>query len=185
VNSDRVAPGRTSEPWSALVGVLLSALYLWVITWLALSVLLPVLILGWSPVAISSGSMEPTIRTGDVILASEPEHPLKPGQVITFVDAARSGQLVTHRIHSVDDSGAYRTKGDANASPDSTLVAPDDVVGRGRVLVPMAGLPRMWFDTQPGLLAVVAGTTAVTALVVMGPRRRSAEGPAEVVGTAV
>jgi signal peptidase I len=173
VEPDSVVVERSTERWSALGGVLLSALYLWIVVWLALAVVVPAVAFGWQPLAIVSGSMSPTIRVGDVVLSAEADHPLRPGNVITFADPTRDGQLVTHRIVAVDDEGAYRTRGDANASADSALVRPEDVVGQGRVLVPMVGLPTIWGAEQPWLLGLAGAATLAAALVVLGPRRRT------------
>lgn len=54
------------------------------------------------------------------------------------------GALVTHRSDAVLPDGTYRTKGDANRSPDSTPIAPGDVVRQGRMLVPFIALPVAW-----------------------------------------
>ena len=74
--------------------------------------------------------------------------------------------VVTHRIESVDGSG-YATRGDANQSRDSEVTAPEDVLGLGRVLVKFAGLPWVWYHSQPWLylalfiVSLVFGSWAV------------------------
>jgi signal peptidase I len=158
----------TTERWSALAGLLLSALFLWLVTWLALAVLVPTLALGWQPHAIVSGSMEPTIRTGDVVLTRPADHPVDPGRVITFADPARPGVLITHRVIAVDEAGHYRTQGDANADEDSTPVPPDLVRGSGRLLVPLAGLPLLWASDQPLLFGAFVVAALAALLVVVG-----------------
>jgi signal peptidase I len=111
---------------------------------LAVLPLVAILVPGWRPVTIVSGSMEPSIARGDVLLVTEPpEDLLGPGTVVVFEDPARDG-LVTHRVVRVDENGNYVTKGDANEGADSTPVPPDQVVGVGRVLVPLAGYPAVW-----------------------------------------
>jgi len=58
------------------------------------------------------------------------------------------GTRVTHRVTGVEFDGdtvvGYRTKGDANQSADSTIVPVENVYGAGRLVVPYAGLPRVW-----------------------------------------
>lgn len=165
------APHVTEEPttdrWSALGGVLLSALYLWVVLWLLLAVLVPSIGLGWRPVVITSGSMAPLIRPGDVVLSAEAVA-VEPGQVITYEDPARDGTLTTHRIVSVDDDGSIRTQGDANPTPDSTVVPPENVLGRGRLLVPLVGLPLLWLSGGAVLFGLWVVVTAVSVAVVAG-----------------
>ena len=51
---------------------------------------------------------------------------------------------MTHRILAVTPNGEYITKGDSNERRDSTPISPGDVVGVGRVLVPIVGLPMVW-----------------------------------------
>ncbi len=80
---------------------------------------------------VSSGSMEPTLPTGSLILARKPRDPnqLVPGDIVTF---RSSGSLVTHRIIEVleDDEGvSYRTKGDNPINdPDLERLFPENVI---------------------------------------------------------
>jgi signal peptidase I len=112
--------------------------------WLALWAIVPAVGWSWSSVVITSGSMLPSIAPGDVVVAAPDDgHGLAPGTVVVFHDPARPG-LVTHRIVAVNDDGTYQTKGDANRVNDSTLLTPGQVVGVGRIMVPLVGLPAMW-----------------------------------------
>lgn len=120
-----------------------------VLLWVSLAVwaALPALI-GWRPVAIVSGSMGPAIRRGDVVVVAPHDGaPLGPGSVITFQDPAGSGH-VTHRVVGLDSSGFYLTKGDGNSVADSTPIDPGTVVGVGRLLVPVIGLPVVWASEE-------------------------------------
>lgn len=133
------------------VAELLASFYLWLLLWLVVWAALPALLLGWQPVLITSGSMGPTISPGDVVLLADPpaeDELLAPGTVITFDDPTLPGGLITHRIDGVREDGMYRTRGDANASPDSNPVPHEDVVGVGRMLVPLVGLPVQWLRTD-------------------------------------
>ncbi len=85
---------------------------------------------------IVTGSMEPTIPVGSLIVVKLDEDTLyEVGEVITFVsqDAAISGYANTHRVVAVEeiDGGTYyTTKGDANNSADTLLVPQEDVIGK-------------------------------------------------------
>lgn len=172
-----VLPARTSPRTAGVtLAELLSSFYLWVLLWLVAWVAIPALALGWQPVLITSGSMGPTISPGDLVLISP--HPedgfLDQGTVITYRDRGRGDALVTHRIDGVREDGLYRTRGDANESPDDTPVRPDDVVGQGRLLVPLVGLPLLWLRTDLLALGLFSlGTLA--AVVVAGASHRAGE----------
>lgn len=136
-----VVPTAHTLVAAASLGYLAAAA--WLLWWVLLAAVVP----AWTPVVITSGSMAPSIRTGDVVVAADvARSDLDVGAVIVFGD--RSGALTTHRIASVGDDGTYRTKGDANVVEDSAGVAPDHVVGRGRLLVPAVGWPLVWFGQR-------------------------------------
>ena len=140
------------------VGVL-ALLQIYMFVTMALVVILSTIAFGWTSVVITSGSMSPTISTGDVVLASPHNGGgLSPGTVVVFYDPARPG-LVTHRIDSVNPDGSYVTKGDANTTSDSTPLEPEEIVGVGRTLVPWIGRP---------LAAFWAGKWATVAIWVVG-----------------
>lgn len=90
-------------------------------------------VLGYQLKTVLSGSMEPEFKTGSIIVV-EPGGDMtgfQSGDVITFVE--EDGKLITHRVIEVVNSGEhvmYRTKGDNNASPDSSLVLSDNVVAQ-------------------------------------------------------
>lgn len=99
-------------------------------------------LLGYQLFEIQSGSMEPTLSVGSIIVTKKPNNPteLQVGDVVTF--ESLSGSLVTHRILEVlkeaDGSVAYRTKGDnPKNSPDQDLLTPDRVVGEMLLKIPL------------------------------------------------
>lgn len=101
------------------------------------------LALGWQPSVVLSGSMEPAIRTGDVVVTREvPAAQLRPGHVL-LADSG-DGRRLLHRFDSTDDDGGIVLRGDANESPDSTPVAAEAVHGVGVLRVPWVGLPYAW-----------------------------------------
>jgi len=94
---------------------------------------------GYSVLHIKSGSMEPSIMTGDIILVRQTDpDDLEVGDVITFRMWVESGGVsmlttVTHRIQSATGEGENRTfttKGDANNVADAWTVTADQLVGR-------------------------------------------------------
>lgn len=161
----------TTKRWFALGGVLVSSLHLWLLVWLLFAVVVPALLFGWQPLVISSGSMEPVIRAGDVVLAEPaPEGSIAPGDVITYEDPMRGGSLVSHRVLSVEREGLFWTRGDANQVTDSVPVPVGSVLGRGRLLVPFVGLPVLWLTENPLLLAAWSLATVASGYVLVGSR---------------
>lgn len=116
-----------------LAGSYLLTMLLWVV--------IPVLVFGWAPMVVKSGSMSPAIDAGDVVLFEAVSEPVGPGTIIAFESR---GEVMVHRVVEVGSDGAYTTRGDANAANDSTQVGPEQVLGKGRLLVPHVGLPRVW-----------------------------------------
>lgn len=153
---------------------LLASFYLWLVLWLVVWAAVPALLIGWQPILITSGSMGPNISSGDLVLISEPptDELLAQGTVITFHDPAVPGGLITHRIDGVREDGMYRTRGDANEAPDPTPVDHDDVVGVGRLLVPLVGLPVHWLRVDVVGFWLFLGAT-MAAVVVAGSTHRA------------
>lgn len=97
---------------------------------------------------VRSGSMEPTIMTGDVIILSA-DTTLALDKIITFRDAEQ--RTVTHRVTAADPErpGAFRTKGDNNQTDDPLSITEDQVVGSYVTRIPLLGY--LFAATQSGL----------------------------------
>jgi signal peptidase I len=95
--------------------------------------------LGWRPVVVVSGSMEPHVHPGDVVLVDPGLRVPTPGQVVLVRDPTTSTGSKLHRLVRRDAQGRLITKGDANPTEDTTPVPPSDVEGVARLLVPAAG----------------------------------------------
>ena len=128
----------------------------------------------WSSYVVRSGSMEPSIAVGDVVVAtpfsSAEEMPL--GRVVIFPNPARSaaGDLLVHRVVERLPGGEYATAGDANASHDPSPITGDDVVARGAILVPFVGRPMVWFEERRLLPLLLWATVTALVLLVAGRR---------------
>jgi len=101
------------------------------------------LVAGYKPVEVYSGSMVPTLRVGSIAfdrpVAGES---VRVGDVITFQDPYSRGRLVTHRVVRIFHTKhglAYRTKGDANATRDPWTIRLPEKVGRVAFSVPYLG----------------------------------------------
>lgn len=93
----------------------------------------PAVLFGRSIVKVVSGSMEPSIHSGDYIIIEKTDcSELKAGDIICFYshDSAIYGMLNTHRIVRILDDGSFVTKGDANSAEDPSTVTSDTIVGK-------------------------------------------------------
>lgn len=122
-------------------------LFSWVITCL-ISICIIWFAVGVFPIypsVIATGSMEPMIKPGDIILVDkitdvEEINNLKINDVIQF---KRDGILISHRIIEIKDDDEeglqFKTKGDNNSVSDPNLVKPQDVKGTIKYIVPKIG----------------------------------------------
>lgn len=112
---------------------------------------------------VLSGSMEPVMSPGDVIIVDGVSAAaVQQGDVITY--GGGDGETpTTHRVIEVverDDGVAFRTKGDANEDPDGQLVTPDQVNGRVLtyagylIVIPYIGYGIQFMQTSTGFVAL-------------------------------
>lgn len=105
---------------------------------------------------VMSGSMEPTIPTGSLLLVKQtPLNKIKAGDVITF---SQGPSLVTHRATSIGTDYVL-TQGDNNNTPDGEPVK--KIKGKVLYFLPKVG---RWFvigQTKIGLLAITYTLVAI------------------------
>jgi signal peptidase I len=116
------------------------------------------------PLTVLSGSMEPELGAGDVVLArSIPALEARPGDVVTFrAPPAMAGgggrPLITHRVRSIEARAGkvvFVTKGDANNSVERWQIDADEDVSRATVRVPMLGHGLAFAGSQAGIVLLV------------------------------
>lgn len=162
------------DGWVRFSLMLLSRGYLTVMATLAVIALLPAL-LGWRPMIVLSGSMEPTISVGDIVALSDvpADQSYGDGMVVAF-DSVTVGDepiIKMHRIVQTTDEG-FVTQGDANEDRDSGIRTENDMHGAGRLLIPYIGLPVYWMGRDAlALTAWILGTLVAVALAVPSPSR--------------
>lgn len=85
---------------------------------------------GYKAFVIASGSMEPTLEVGDIVITKKAkQEEIKKGDIITFVD---NGYTITHRMVDIvekEGNTYYQTKGDNNSTNDPNLVKYNDIEG--------------------------------------------------------
>lgn len=108
---------------------------------------------GNSALIVRSGSMEPTIRVGDLVVI-KPASEYLVGDVISFTAGPDNKTVITHRVSEVKD-GVYQTKGDANSEPDNFTVETKHILGRQWTVVPFIGKVLALAKTRAGFLSLI------------------------------
>ena len=123
---------------------------------------------GRQTIIIGGESMEPSIHIGSaIIVAPVAAADLRVGDVVSL-RAGDDNSLFTHRIVEVVDQpdGRWiRTKGDANSSPDPTLVHASAVEGRVQLAIPLAGYLIALLSIPTGVLFLIGLAATLLAAV--------------------
>ncbi len=135
---------------------------------LSLWIFLPWGFLGWSPTLVTSGSMEPLVTPGDVVMIRPvTAEEILPNTVVLY-DRPDTGRVL-HRILEQLPDGTFRTGGDANAVPDSAFVHVEDIEGAAVLAVPWVGRPALWF-AQGHYALLGVGAVMLLVVVRLAPR---------------
>ena len=96
--------------------------------------------LGIKTYVIISGSMEPNINIGDIVITKEKEKDLQIGDIISY---RKGHSVITHRISQINknENGdiTYKTKGDNNNTEDSEDILSGDIEGKVVKIIPKLG----------------------------------------------
>ena len=120
-------------------------------------------VFGFKPFIVLSGSMEPEIHKGDMILTKNinPAE-LKKDDVLAFRDAENT--VTTHRIIDIVENDGVKyfiTKGDNNSSQDKNLVEYEDVEGIYLFHFPGVGSIMASLSEPTTVLILVMGITLI------------------------
>ena len=125
------------------------------------------LLKGYKPLIVLSGSMEPTLKVGSVVLVHKvnPDD-IRVGDIITFSPSVDLNKpqpaeqtLTTHRVVRINDGNgvrAFETKGDANNDFDAGQVSESSVVGKAGLCIPYLGYISNYLHGKPALILLVA-----------------------------
>jgi signal peptidase I len=134
-------------------------------------------LLGFRPLVISSGSMRPTLQIGDVIVTRWVHaDQLRTGDIVSFDDRGSAGELITHRVRTVVADGdriRVETRGDANTISEIWEVPRRTLLRRTVLDVPSIGGIASGFGSPPVRDGLFAGGAALTGGVVYVGVRRS------------
>lgn len=111
---------------------------------------------------IISPSMTPNINVYDIVIDErlDAKDELKVGDVITFISTSSisNGMTITHRIVDIIESEEglkYKTKGDANLTPDYALVTRDKIMGKVKFRIPQLGRIQFFLSSKGGWLFII------------------------------
>ena len=127
-------------------------------------------LIGLTPYAVLTGSMEPELPVGSLIFVrSVDPADIQVGDDITF--KLQSGSLATHQVWKVDTAAqTFYTQGIANKDQDGNImhdgapVAWSNVVGSPVFCIPYLGYINRFCTTPPGMYILVAAVALVIAV---------------------
>lgn len=158
------------EPFRRAIGIVL---------WLPIGFAVAMLLAAAAPLAVGdqsfvvqSGSMTPTIRTGDVVVVEPIQAAeVRVGDIITFRNPDDNSQLLTHRAVAVEESGkglAITTQGDANSGRENWKIKADGELGQVLYRVPWLGFPVSWIGSPGGRIGLVVIPAFLLGLSLLG-----------------
>lgn len=115
---------------------------------------------------VQSGSMEPSIRTGSIVVIYQTGN-YEVGDIITFFFSPNDTIPTTHRVTAVlerDGATWFETKGDANKNTDPRAIPAAAVIGEVIVSAPFVGYV-LDFAKQPIGFAVIIGIPALLIII--------------------
>lgn len=120
---------------------------------------------------IISPSMEPNINVYDVVVTTKVTDfsTIKEGDVITFVSNSSLGDglTITHRVKTVlatENGIKFRTQGDNNPIPDSSLVNEENVLGKVAFKIPWIGHIQFLLQSKGGWLFALLIPAAIVVI---------------------
>ena len=113
------------------------------------------LVFGYGNAIIITGSMEPAIMPGDMIILHK-QSDYKTGDVVTYQG---NNTPITHRIVGIVPGG-YITQGDANNMDDGEI-DPIRIIGKVVKTIPNIGGAILFFQSPFGMLVLIVGLFAM------------------------
>ncbi len=112
---------------------------------------------GYRPLIVLSGSMEPQILPGDIVVTRDvPADTLKEGDIVSYLQGSA---IITHRIVRIDEAAGvktFQTKGDNNNTVDDSTLSADMLQGKFLYRIPRLGHVAMFLQTPIGMILFIA-----------------------------
>ncbi len=127
--------------------------------------------LGITSFTVLTGSMEPTIPVGSLVMAKYTEPvTLQSGDIVVFYDGV-DPLPITHRLVTNDtDKGLITTQGDANDAPDPMVTPYQNILGKVLIHIPFVGRLLAPLSSIIGKLSLVAIILGALLLSMAGKR---------------
>lgn len=114
------------------------------------------LAVGFHSTAVVTGSMEPAIPVGSmVVIRPVASSEVQPGQIVQFADPDHPGRNMLHRVADIAPDGDLTTRGDANPQDDPQPVPATSVRGVAVLVIPFVGLPSASFVSGRAVVGVL------------------------------
>lgn len=85
---------------------------------------------------ITSGSMNPAVPTGSLVVVLNKDDSYKTGDIVSF---KVENMIITHRIVEKKSNQEFVTKGDANLTKDFSYVSEKEIMGKVILSIPYIG----------------------------------------------
>ncbi len=114
-------------------------------------------LIGFTPYAVLSGSMEPEFPVGSVVYVKEVQaDEIEVGDAITFY-MSNGSTIVTHQVIEIDaEEELYYTQGIANDAADGTPTSIDNILGKVYLNIPYLGYIAAYITSPPWIYIIVA-----------------------------
>ncbi len=146
----------------ALIAIIAALAVVMAFTVISRMIGMPPTIFGLTMYRVSSGSMEPALAVGDIIIVQDcGGNTVKENDIVSYLSDSgeTTGQIVTHRVvrapYQKGDATYLVTKGDANSAEDRPILVAQV---KGKMLCKLPFLKWLFdiFSTPWGMLALIA-----------------------------
>lgn len=110
-------------------------------------------IFGYKNFIVLTGSMEPTLNIGDIVITKETTE-IQEQDIISFREK-NSNSVITHRVVEIKEKNEkiiYITKGDANSGNDTELLSIENIEGKYSFKIPFVGKIILFLQKPIGMI---------------------------------